>query len=310
MPRCILCGGERLWEVYPGDHPWLKQCDGCGLRFAHPQPSDAELARIYDDDYYKTFGFDPASAVRYRSMKQASFGALLAVAERHFRRGRLLDIGSALGDLLVAAQRRGWAATGVEPNGFAAEMAEEVVPGATLHGTLDQLDAREAAFDLVTCVDVIEHLRRPDETLRRMRDVLRPGGGLLIVTNDVQSAASRAMGPRWVHYHLDHLWYFSRRSLGELVQAAGLEVVAVRQARKIFNLSYVLGILAHSPNHRPLQRAARAALRWIPERCLRMLLPPVREGMLLLARRPVLPDRNSNARSGLSQSPIGQRSTP
>jgi 2-polyprenyl-3-methyl-5-hydroxy-6-metoxy-1,4-benzoquinol methylase len=297
MARCIQCGGGRLSAVYPEQHPWLKQCDRCGLRFAHPQPSDDELARIYDADYYKTFGFDPARAGRYRSMKQASFDALLAVVERHFRRGRLLDVGSALGDLILAAQRRGWKASGVEPNRFAAEMADDVVPGATFTGTLEQLDD-DQTFDLVTCVDVIEHLRRPDETLRRMRDVLRPGGGLVVVTNDVQSAASRAMGPRWVHYHLDHLWYFSRRTLAQLVEAAGLEVVAVRQARKIFNLSYVLGILAHSPNHRPLQQAARAALRWIPERFLRMLLPPVREGMLLLARRPALGGTQRNTPSG------------
>ena len=286
LKGCILCGGSRFGSDYPSHFPWLSHCQDCGLRQARPQPSDAELARVYDDDYYKTFGFDPLSAGRYRTMKQASFDRLLEVAERHFRIGRLLDVGSALGDLLAAAIRRGWDVRGVEPIPFAASRADEVAPGATFTGTLEEMDPAEQGFDLVTCVDVIEHLRRPDQTLSRMYRCLRPGGGALIATNDVEDARSRTMGPRWPHYHVDHLWYFSQRTLSALAEAAGFEVVSVQRARKIFNLSYVLGILAHSPNHRALQRFARIALRTVPEPLLRLLLPPVQEGFLLLARRP------------------------
>jgi hypothetical protein len=93
------------------------------------------------------------------------------------------------------------------------------------------------------------------------------------------------MGPCWPHYHVDHLWYFSRQTLPALAEAAGFEILSVPRARKVFNLSYVLGILAHSPNHRALERLAKAALRTVPEPVLRMLLPPIQEGFLVLARR-------------------------
>ena len=149
----------------------MKRCRQCGLTQARPQPSDEELARVYDADYYKTFGFDPLCAARYRTMKQATFDRLLEVAERHFRVGHLLDVGSALGDLLVAGLRRGWEVSGAEPIPFAVRGAEEVAPGATFEGSLEAMSPSDESFDLVTCIDVIEHLRRPDPE----GDPLRPG---------------------------------------------------------------------------------------------------------------------------------------
>ena len=258
LDHCIICRDTHFTPLYPRQFEWLQSCTSCGLTFSQPQASDTQLDEIYDEDYYKTFGFDPDSSSRYRVMKQASFGALLEVAEEHFSPGRLLDVGSALGDLLVAAQDRNWDVHGIEPNLFAVERANELIQDATTHGTLAQLPAEDEPYDFITCVDVIEHLRRPDETLKHMHQRLKQDGGVMIVTNDISSLAAKLMGPKWVHYHLDHLWYFNRQSLKELVQSSGFEVVAVKRARKIFNFSYILGILAHSPNHRFLQRIAQS----------------------------------------------------
>ena len=132
VPSCRLCaatgGVHRLSAKYPD---WLCRCASCGLIFTHPQPEDAELAAIYDADYFQAFGYG-SNPDEYRRMKQAGFRRLLAAAERFVAPGRLLDIGCGLGDLLFVAQSRGWDVTGLEPNPFAIARANELVPAATV----------------------------------------------------------------------------------------------------------------------------------------------------------------------------------
>lgn len=284
VERCILCGSNDFQTVLPVALPWVQECRDCGLQFAHPQPSDAELAEIYDADYFGTFGFGEDDEA-YRELKQAGAERMLGLAQRHFAIGRLLDVGSALGDLLFAARRRGWEAIGVEPTAFAVQECEKLAPGRVVEGSIEDYWPEDGLFDVITCNDVLEHLRRPDAALRKFRRLLRPGGGLIVTTIDVHSLPARLLGRRWVHYHRDHLWYFSRRVLARLARAAGLEVIACERARKLYHLNYVLAILERSPNFSLLAQAARLARRSLPY-TLRRNTFLLREGLLLVARVP------------------------
>lgn len=282
---CRLCGALGSTQRLSSKHPaWLCRCASCGLVFTHPQPDDAELAAIYDADYFQTFGYG-SGPNDYRRMKQAGFQRLLDVAERCVSPGRLLDVGSGLGDLLCVARSRGWTVTGLEPIPYAVERAEELVPGATVFGTLDDLSGLDAAFDLITCTDVLEHVRHPDQVLRRMGKLLRPGGCLLITTVNVDSWLGRTLGPRWPHFHRDHLWYFHRETLTRFVETAGFEVSHWAVPRKVFSLSYVLSILASYGPGQVSQHVAKWLLGRLPHAVLHAVWSPLPEGQLLVARK-------------------------
>ena len=227
LPACIVCGGDEFAAPHAKRLPWLKSCNNCGLAMNRPQPTDAELESIYSEDYYAGFGFDDAGESAFRRLKQAAYASLLAFAEARVPGGRLLDVGSALGDSLAAARRRGWTAHGVEPNEFAVAKAEEVAPAATFFGPLEAFSPPQCHFDLVTCLEVIEHLRRPDEALEMMFAILRPGGALLVTTPDSRSINARLLGERWPHFHIDHLWYFARGHLASLAQAHGAQLATL-----------------------------------------------------------------------------------
>lgn len=283
---CLVCGGIRFVPVFPRRFPWLMKCPGCGLMFVTPQPTDDELAEIYDGEYFAGFGCESEFQAAYLAMKQSSASRFLELAERFVPPGSLLDVGSGLGDLLVAAQRRGWRTWGLDINPYAVELANRFLPGQTVATPFDEFQPTDGSFDLLTCLEVIEHLRRPDLSLRRMFTCLRPGGALLLTTPDTGSLASRLLGAAWWHLHLDHLWYFDRHTLTELVRGAGFEVLRWQRARKVFNLQYILGILGNSANSRGLTWAARLGQRWLPAAWRSRLLPRLPEGQLLLARRP------------------------
>ncbi len=49
-----------------------------------------------------------------------------------------------------------------------------------INGNLEVLPFRDDCFDLIVCLDVMEHVKHDLATLREMRPVLTPGGIALI----------------------------------------------------------------------------------------------------------------------------------
>ncbi len=254
---------------------------------AQPQPTDEELDAFYGPDYFAAFGYSAKSADRYRALRRIWFDRLLARVEQEFSVGRLLDVGSGLGDLLACAQQRHWEAVGVEANPFA--VAAGLQSGASIHRRIEDCGAELGAFGVVTCTDVLEHLRSPTDALAQFHDLLVPGGGLVVTTIDVAGLAARLMGRRWFHIHRDHLWYFNRQVLARMSESAGFEVLMCRTATKTFDLYYVLHVLTHIRNSRTLARLCDVALRWTPAVALSRPFT-MSEGLLLIARRPVNDD--------------------
>lgn len=293
--ECLVCANEGWNSHLSARLPWLTRCPECGLIAVNPQPLDDELAEIYGEGYYGTFGFEADEDHGYRSIKQSTVKRFLQMAEQFICcRGRLIDVGSAVGDVLKVGSQRGWEVRGVEPNCYGAEAAEAVVPGATFVGSFEQFPIEDGPFTLVTCLDVLEHLRRPDKAIEKMHALLAPNGVLALTVPDVSSLLAKVLGSRWPHYHRDHMWYFNRRTLRRLVENRGFEVVFQGSAWKTFNLRYVLGILAANPGTGVLCQIAKAIKARLPRPLLNLHSPAIPEGQLLIARKCVTSARGDS----------------
>ncbi len=282
---CPACRGTQVVTPYPRVWEWLRVCKDCGLGWSHPRPASSELALIYGPRYFEVFGYTSESAHSSRQTRRVWFDRLLSTMERHVAMGRLLDVGSGLGDLMVAGLRRGWVVRGIDANPRAVSEADAVVPGATRLANIDEGLPDDEAFDLVVCADVLEHLQDPWASMSAMHQALRPGGAVAVTTIDRDSLPARLMGPRWFHIHRDHLWYFNRAVLAEAAHAAGFEVVACGPASKTFDLNYVLRVLLGVRNSETIARLAELGVRCLPAPVLSRPFR-VREGLLLIGRRP------------------------
>jgi len=287
--RCLACGGNGLWAPYPARLSWLVRCSGCGLEWIDPQPPDAELDAIYDADYFQTFGESDDPRRPYRTLLRARadwFLMFLNQAEAQVARGRLLDVGSGVGELLLAARDRGWEAVGVEPNRAALQRCERTVVEMTWPVSIEELPSEEGGFDVVLCSDVLEHLRDPANVLRDFCARLKPGGLLILTTVNAQGLVTRILGARWFHYHRDHLWYFTRGSLVRLAQEAGFDRIRCGVPWKPFHADYILNVLGRRATGRrrsPLGRWLERMRRTLGRRIVR-----IPEGLHLAARRPLL----------------------
>jgi 2-polyprenyl-3-methyl-5-hydroxy-6-metoxy-1,4-benzoquinol methylase len=99
-------------------------------------------------------------------------------------RGRLLDVGCALGTFLALARDRGFEPHGVEISQFASTFAREKRGLDVFTGDLENYAAASGSFDVITFWDAIEHVTHPLENLKTARRLLRPGGLLLLTTDN------------------------------------------------------------------------------------------------------------------------------
>jgi SAM-dependent methyltransferase len=121
----------------------------------------------------------------------------------------------------------GWAVTGVELDEPAAR--EAMQRGIDVfHGTLHEANLPADSFDVITLIQVIEHVPDPLRTVTECARLLKPGGQLVVITPNANSASHRVFGPYWRGLEPPrHLYILSPSSIRSLLQAAGLVSVKV-----------------------------------------------------------------------------------
>ena len=152
--------------------------------------------------------------------------------------GRLVDIGAGSGILVEEAIKLGYKAEGVEPSIWLQNRAaERNIP---VHlGVFPHPDVA-GNIDVISIVDVIEHVNDPVGLLTDIRKGLSDSGIGLVVTPDVGSFAAHLLGKRWWHYRIAHIGYFNRKTLFLALERAGLDVVCAGRPCWYFTLSYLL----------------------------------------------------------------------
>lgn len=147
---------------------------------------------------------------------------------------KVLDVGAATGYVDKHMVQRGCRVTGLEMNPEAARLAERYCERVIV-GDIETLDLDrelvEAPFDVIVFGDVLEHLKDPVGTLRRLRPFLQPEGRVVAsIPNIAHGSVRLALLQGKFQYRplglLDntHLRFFTRESVEQLFNEAGFLV--------------------------------------------------------------------------------------
>jgi SAM-dependent methyltransferase len=173
-------------------------------------------------------------------------------------RGRLLEVGCGAGRFLaaLAVARPGLALTGSDVSRGALAAVGRRLPGVeTRLAAGDSLPARDAEFDAVLVLDVLEHLSDPARMLAEVRRVLVPGGVLhahVPCEGDGLCLWRWLPGAHaWKRRFGGHVQRFRRRELLASIEAAGFEILRVRGSL------HLLGNLADVATFAGIALAAR-----------------------------------------------------
>jgi SAM-dependent methyltransferase len=244
--RCPICDipparrmGERGGAAHRqslGVQSTIWACGRCGLIFPNPMPVPVrgleQHYAISPDMFFQNHELS--------SKDQAAASMLMFAEEFLGRKGRLLDIGAGRGELLRRAVELEWFAVGIEPSPTFAEYASRFSMGEIRREPIERCGFADGSFDVVVLSAVLEHLYQPDNMIREVARVLRPGGLVYIdVPNEdglyfrVGNFYERMRGRDWVinlspTFAPFHVFGFTPSSLRALLSKHGLKPEAWR----------------------------------------------------------------------------------
>ena len=283
--ECWLCGGHRLLLKRTGIAPSelrpesfamtdshygltlaIYACRACGLLFC---PGAGNVTR-----YYEALEDRAYEATRVERSLQAR--RLLRVIKSYQSDGRLLDVGAGTGILVEEAIAAHYDAIGIEPSQWAAALAQ--ARGLSVFHGIFPHAAPRSTYDVITLIDVVEHVSNPVPLLRDVAAQLSARGIAVVVTPDVASIAARVMGANWWHYRVAHIGYFGKTTLTAALELAELQPIAWHRPVWVFPLDYLLSRLAHY---------VPSIDRVIPERIAHSVTVPLnlRDSWMVIARK-------------------------
>ncbi len=204
------------------------------------KPTEAELRDYYASKYYQEA--QGSYELEYSSSELAYFEAKLrqrwsAVEYLFSDPGRILDVGCGEGYALAFFDRMGWAVRGLDYSRAGIVSKNPEVADKLVEGDVFQLLTAEHSsgerYELIWLQNVLEHVLDPVALMTSLRQLMKPGGALVVtVPNDFSQLQLRALDrehidrPFWVALP-DHMSYFSRDSLKNIGEATGWNCVDV-----------------------------------------------------------------------------------
>lgn len=222
---CNLCGAEECEQLYEKGGLPIARCRQCGLVYANPRLTQAEIWRRYSPAYFweeympahhAANGEYVAEIHRQRTLP------MLSLLEQYRQHNTLLEVGCAAGFFLKVATEENWQVTGVEIMEPAVTYATESLGLNVRSGTLEEADLTDASFDAIVMIETVEHLLDPAGTLSEAYRLLRPGGALLLAVPNQNSIMRSLIGPAWsVLSPAEHLYYFTEATLKQILLDVG-----------------------------------------------------------------------------------------
>lgn len=171
----------------------------------------------YDEAYFRA---------RYRpdDPPNASARAVASALVSRYAPSRTLDVGCGVGVVLRAFLEKGADAWGVEGAQAAIDLSPARDRIRRVDLTRDRFPFPDAHFDLVTSIEVVEHLATEEPWMSEVARVLRPGGVFYLQTPNPWSKAAR-MDPTHVNVRSKFAWARALKRRGLATDAGELRAL-------------------------------------------------------------------------------------
>ncbi len=216
-----------ITDAHYGQTSAVYGCSTCGFMQCNDLSDVLSFYETLQDQAY-----EQGRKERYQQSR-----ALIDYLQKFQKTGSLLDVGAGSGILVEAAAKAGYEATGIEPSRWLQEEAEKLNLSVK-KGVLSDLPD-EQRFEIITLIDVIEHVVDPLGLLTDIRQRLHNRGLCMVATPDCRSFFARLLGRRWWHYRVAHIGYFDPKTLTLACEKAGFEIIAQKRPGWFFTMDYL-----------------------------------------------------------------------
>lgn len=164
------------------------------------------------------------------------FSTRFKIAKHFGKKGKVLDIGASTGVMLSIFKNDGWETWGVEPSESA--MAAKEGGHKIIKDFFEKAKLPKNYFDVVIMNHTLEHLDNPILVLKKIFELLKKDGILLVDVPNAGGLASVVLGDKWPYrLPLEHKQQFTRESLSNVFSEAGFKIIHFKSRSGIFEFN-------------------------------------------------------------------------
>jgi 2-polyprenyl-3-methyl-5-hydroxy-6-metoxy-1,4-benzoquinol methylase len=227
---CCVCGQKDSSQfnlLYQKDKFAVVTCNTCTHHFI-PHYYRKQI------EYTQYKGADVTAAVRAGNnwVKIQRHKLRFRFIKKFIKSGKLFDLGAGWGHFMLAGKELGYDVYGVE---IAEQPYLYCVNDLKLpvdHIDFFQMDGSRK-FDLITMWDVLEHIDHADVFLKKCAELTQQGGYLFLQVPQIDSYFAKRHRDSWKMMGLDHVNYFSKKTMQTLLERNGYELVAIKSSFEI-----------------------------------------------------------------------------
>lgn len=194
--------GEQRWLVFEKSYR-LTRCASCLSAFTVPLPDDATLQRVYRSSFdFRWYRDHFPAKLKDCRVRLDEYKNLLGQ--------RVLDFGGGVGYFSQAAREAGYQSLTYDP--FTA-----IAP------------VEKGAWDTVVALHVLEHANDPDRMCQQFKELLAPGGRIVLAVPNFSGRGYQEQGMRWVWAQppLIHIFHFTAAGLAALLSRHGFDDIQI-----------------------------------------------------------------------------------
>jgi len=245
---CPACGGSSSKKVFQKEGVYFDRCGTCATVFVNPEPPPSLLEDLYAHYGDAYFTQPQKLAIDYAPDHYRREVEMIPAAKRN---GSILDVGCSTGSFLRLAGVIGFGERrGIDISQKSVLQANVICgEGAAIAGDFLAQPFAPETFDVVTMWATLEHVAEPRKFLEESYRVLKPRGTLLVSVPNKNSLNFRMLGRKWDMVSLEHLNYYTGKSLALLLTSCGFRVCEAKTVA--FNPLRCFRDLFRSSNRQP-----------------------------------------------------------
>lgn len=213
MEKCLACNKKP--KIFLKDENYsVYRCPSCGLGWT-------ENLKVQSGSYHRDEDYKK-SQKQFKNIYQKRINIIKKFIKKS---GRVLEIGSSTGLMLSLFKKEGWEVLGIELSKSAAEFAREKgIP--TLITSFELAKLANNSFDVVVLNHTLEHLKNPDQVLKKVKSLLVSDGLIFIDVPNFGGLSAKIFGSSWPYLlPKEHLWHFSSTALEKILSRNGFNII-------------------------------------------------------------------------------------
>jgi len=252
---CNFCGADDYIAKYHVGEFQYVQCRKCGFVYVNPRLTEAEIKRLYSEEYFQGCGFDKSIEYKKEFEIKSKLTDLsdwdISTIKEFLRNNissdkmpKLLDVGCGMGLFLWKAAKKNFNVEGLELSTYASDFVRSNNLKVQ-RADIDSAVLAENHYDTIVMKEVIEHLPDVKKSLDKIYNSLKSGGVLFLTTGNYNCPERRLKGNDWFYFMPEgHLQVFSNSTIKNFLLSAGFRKVYVtRQGDLLMNFLLKLGII-------------------------------------------------------------------